>query len=95
MNYGLIIGYTLISAMVLYDVRITQAKKAGVETELQDAPRWVVGLYWIKCGLVVYFFYLNWKIAFLILGIEFVLSALPVLEIMGQVLLTPFMKRRK
>ena len=82
--------YFLIASITTFDIRIIQAIKQGEdETPL---PQWVAILHWLEWAIWIFIFLLNWKYALIIFVIKFILKVLPVLEIIGNILMSPFKK---
>ena len=79
--------YFLTSAVETFDIRLTQAKKAG--EDIEQLPIWVNFFYLASWVLFIILFLLNWKYAILVFIIKFILKVLPILEIVGNVLMAP------
>lgn len=83
------------SAITTFDIRITQAKQNGtLPPEEQTPPKWIAFVYWIDWLLIAMLILLNWKYAILIFIIRFILNVLPVLEIIGNILMSPFKAKK-
>lgn len=85
--------YFIISSITTLDIRLIQARKAGILAPDEDyLPKWVALLYWIEWGLFIYIAYVDWRFAAFVFGLKFVLKVLPILEIIGNILMRPFKK---
>ncbi len=83
--------YFLLSSITTLDIRLIQARKAGLIGPLDDdLPKWVAALYWIEWGLFVFIAYADWRFAAFIFALKFLLKVLPVLEFFGNILMRPF-----
>ena len=80
--------YFFTSSITTFDIRIIQAQKEG--SDEQSLPRWVAYLYWLNWIFGVLLLLLNWKYALFVFVIRFILKVLPVLEIVGNFLMSPF-----
>lgn len=89
----LIIIYFLLASITTFDMRLTQAKMVGELSDDIALPKWVALLYWFEWGVLVVMFYLNWKQAILIWVLQYLLKILPVLEVIGNILMSPFRKK--
>lgn len=91
----LTVTYGVISCVTTLDIRLNQAKKDGtLHPDEPNLPKWVTILYWLEWIVFITMVYLNWKYAFIVFAIKFILKVLPVLEIIGSILMTPFKGRR-
>ena len=91
---GITITLFLTGSITTFDIRLNQAKKSGVlPPDERILPQWVALLYWVHYGLLIWLFFLNWKFAVGLVIVLFVLKVLPVLETIGNILMTPFKKR--
>ena len=85
--------YFIISSVTTLDIRLIQARKAGIISQFEDQlPKWVAFLYWFEWGLFIYLAYSDWKFAAFVFALKFILKVLPVLEILGNILMRPFKK---
>jgi hypothetical protein len=94
---GLTILYGIISSITTFDIRLNQAKKTSTfpSEELDiSLPNWVASLYWIEWVIFIIIAFLNWKYALLVFIIKFLLKIIPVLEIIGNILMSPFKSKR-
>ncbi|MEN2416410.1 hypothetical protein AAYQ19_21630 [Flavobacterium sp. D4] len=91
---GLTIAYGVISSITTFDIRLIQGKKNGtLPPEEPDLPKWVEILYWLEWIIFAIMVYLNWRYALIVFATKFVLKVLPILEIIGNFLMTPFKKK--
>ncbi|HOZ56201.1 MAG: hypothetical protein BWY51_00668 [Parcubacteria group bacterium ADurb.Bin316] len=87
----LTITYTVTSAITTFDIRLIQAKKSGaLHPDEPMLPGWVGIIAWFHWGIFISIVLLNWKYAILVFVIKFILKVLPVLEILGNILMSPF-----
>lgn len=89
----LTICYFIVAAITTFDIRINQAIKNG-EDEI-PLPIWVAVLYWVLWILWIWIFILDWKYALVLFFIKFIFKVLPVLETIGNILMSPFKKKNK
>jgi hypothetical protein len=74
-----------------FDKRIIQAKRSGVlPADHANLPRWVIVFHLLDWLILVSLLILNWKVALAVWAFLFVLKVLPVLETIGNVLMSPF-----
>lgn len=91
---GLAIIYGLVSSITTLDTRLIQAKRKGLLSIDEDKlPNWIGFFYWAEWLILVAMFILNWKFALTVFLIKFILKVLPVLEVIGNVLMSPFKKK--
>ncbi len=88
----LTILYFLVASITTFDIRVNQAISQG-EEEI-PLPRWVSIFYWLMWIFWIILLLLNWKYALIIFAIKFILKFLPVLEIIGNILMSPFKPRQ-
>lgn len=89
--YGLLIVYFITASITVFDTRLIQAKRNGiVEPESPMLPNWVGLIAWLDWIVLLSLFLLNWRVAIAAWIVKFILSVLPVLEIIGSLLMTPF-----
>jgi len=87
----LTIVYVITSAITTFDIRMTQAKRNGsLPPDEPMLPNWVGLVVWAHWAVFLSIVLLNWKYAVLIFVIKFVLKVLPVLETLGNMLMSPF-----
>lgn len=53
-------------------------------------PSWVGIFAWLQWAIFIVLFVLNWKYALIIFAFKFILKVLPVLETIGNILMSPF-----
>lgn len=83
--------YLITSAITTFDIRMTQAKRNGnLPPNEPMPPRWVAYVFWADWSFALALIFLNWKYALLIFVIRFALKVLPVLEILGNLIMSPF-----
>lgn len=91
---GLTVAYFLVASITTFDIRLNQAKRQGIlPIDEPTLPGWVSVLYWLQWAIFLMLLYLNWKYALVLFVIKFVLKVLPVLEIVGNILMSPFKPR--
>ncbi len=91
----LTIVFAITSSITTFDKRLIQAKKAG--TLPQDEPMlpsWVGVISWLHWGVMLSILLLNLKYAIVLFIIGFILEVLPVWEIIGNVLMSPFKPKK-
>jgi len=86
----LIIIYFIISSITTFDIRLIQAKKSGLLTLSEQLPKWVAIIHWIEIVILITIILLNWKVAIVVYLVRFVLKVLPVLETIGNIIMSPF-----
>ncbi len=85
--------YLLFSSITTLDLRITKAKKLGIlNNDEANLPKWVLGLYWINWIIIAIIIILNWKYCIILFLFKTLLSILPILEIIGNIVMSPFKK---
>jgi hypothetical protein len=87
--------YFIAAAISTFDIRLIQAKRAG-ELTADDPmlPSWVGFFYYLGWGIFVALLFLNWQYALLLFVIKFILKVLPVLETIGNMLMSPFKPKK-
>jgi len=94
----LTIAYLLAESITTYDTRLIQHHAKGFHTGVSmDAggrtlPTWVGFFVFLGWGLLILIVVLNWKYAIVLFIIKFILKVLPILETIGAVLMSPFLK---
>jgi len=87
----LTILFFLTSSITVFDKRYIQAKRAGTlppgEPELAS---WIALVWWVHSAVLLAIILLNWKYGIGLFILKFILSVLPVLEIIGNMLMRPF-----
>lgn len=92
----LTIIFAVTSSITVFDKRIIQAKRAGtLPADESMLPTWVGGIAWLHWGVGLAIFLLNWQYALIVFVAKFVLSVLPVLETIGNILMSPFKPRKQ
>ena len=89
-NLGLTYHYFIISSITTFDIRLIQAKKSGLLTLSEQLPKWVAIIHWIEIVILITIILLNWKVAIVVYLVRFVLKVLPVLETIGNIIMSPF-----
>ena len=93
--YCLLIIYALTSSITVFDTRLIQGRKNGTVPESEPMlPNWVSLIAWIDWLALLALILMNWKVALIAYAIKFILSVLPVLEVVGNILMSPFRKIR-
>ncbi len=93
LEYTLSIVYLLFSSITTLDLRITKAKKLGILTKDEaNLPKWVIAFYWINWILLGIVAIINWKYALILYAVKLILAILPILEIIGNIIMSPFKK---
>lgn len=88
---ALTIAYFVVASVATFDMRMIQAKRDGTLPSDELLPSSWVGLfYYMMWGVWIAVLFLNWKYAIFLFVVKFVLSVLPILETIGNVLLSPF-----
>lgn len=85
--------YFLTASVVTLDLRLTQARKFE-KVDYGTLPPWVAVFQFLQWALFIALFILNWKIALALFFIKFILKVLPVLELIGNVLMSPFKPKK-
>ena len=92
----LTIIYVITSAITTFDTRMIQAKRDGrLPSDEQILPSWVGVVAWFHWIIFLSIILLNWKYAILIFVIKFFLKVLPVLETVGNILMSPFKPKKR
>lgn len=91
----LTLAFILTSSITTFDKRLTQAKRVrDLPLDEPSLPGWVSIIYWLHWGVMVAILLLNWKYAISLFIIGFLFSVLPVWEIIGNILMSPFKPKR-
>jgi len=85
---GLTIVYFLVASIVTFDIRLIQARRQGENYPI--LPSWTGIFGWLQWAIFIVLFVLNWKYALIIFVVKFILKVLPVLETIGNILMSPF-----
>lgn len=92
----LTIVFVITSSIVTFDIRLVQAKRNGTLSPDEPMLPSCVGLIvLIHLGLALALLLIDWKYAIIVFIIMFLLAVLPVLEIIGNILMSPFKQRGK
>ena len=87
--------YVVTSAITTFDIRMTQAKRDGtLPPDEQMPPNWIAFVFWVDWLLIALLILLNWKYAIFVFIIRSILKVLPVLEIIGNILMSPFKAKK-
>lgn len=87
--------YAITSSITVFDKRLIQAKRSGaLPPDEPMLPSWVGIIAWLHWGLLLVLLILNWKYALAVYVAKFILSVLPVLEIVGNMLMRPFRPKK-
>jgi len=93
---ALTILYAITSSITTFDIRLIQAKRNGtLPPDEPMLPAWVGLFGWLDWGIAIALIFLNWKYAVVVFIIRFILKVLPVLETIGNILMSPFRPRKK
>lgn len=87
----LVILYGVIASITTFDIRLIQAHKNGtLPPDEKLLPTWTGIFHWLEWIILISMILLNWKFGLIAWGIKFILKVLPVLEIIGNFLMSPF-----
>jgi hypothetical protein len=87
----LTIVYFIASSIEVFDIRLIQARRDGVDEQM--LPEWTAIFIWINWVIVIALLFINWKYALGVMIVKFILKILPVLEIIGNILTSPLRKK--
>lgn len=90
----LTIIYFLAASITTLDIRLIQAQKFEGQ-DFGTLPAWTGIFHWLQWALFIVIAVLNWKYAIVLFIIKFILKVLPVLEIIGNILMSPFKPKKK
>src|SRR5436853_7679495 len=91
---ALTVAYFLVASITTFDIRMTQAQRQGtLPSDEPMLPSWVGVFVWAQWAIFLLLLYLNWKYALILFALKFVLKVLPVLEVIGNILMSPFKPR--
>lgn len=91
----LTILYFITSAITTFDIRMIQAKRDGrLPPNEPMLPSWTGLIAWLDWGIIIALLFLNWKYAIVVFIIKFILKVLPVLETIGNLLMSPFKQKK-
>lgn len=89
-------GFAVTSSITTFETRLIQAKRYGsLPPDEPMLPVWTGLIGWLQWGIALALIFLNWKYAILLFIVKFALKVLPVLEIIGNVMMSPFRPRKK
>ncbi len=92
---GLTVACFIAASITTLDLRLMQAKQQGTLPPDQPMlPGWVVAFLWAQWAIFLALLYMNWKYALVLFVVKFILKVLPVLEIIGNILMSPFKPRK-
>jgi len=81
------------SSITVFDKRLIQFKRLGkVPRNELLLPNWIGAILFLHWMIFISLILLNWKYAIILFVIKYILSVLPVLETIGNVLISPFKK---
>jgi len=92
------VGYLLAKGIVVYDSRILQARwrrmNSGVAARAggRVCPTWVGAFVFVEWALILTILVFNWKYAIALYVFSFLLKVLPVLEVIGEIIMRPFLR---
>jgi hypothetical protein len=90
------IAFLAMSAITRFDRMAIQAVRQGdVPPGTPLPPNWIGFLYYVQWGLLIALAVFDWKFAILVFVFKTVLSFLGLLNIVGALLMAPFMRERK
>lgn len=90
----LTIAFVITSSITTFDKRLIQARRDGtLPSDEPLLPSWVGLIGWIHWGLALALLIINWKYAIIVFIVMFVLAVLPVLETIGNILMSLFKQR--
>lgn len=93
---GLAIAYGIVASITTFDIRLIQAKKSGLlPADEAILPSWIAIFHWLEWFIFIAMFLLNWKFALIAFVVKFILKVLPVLEIIGNILMSPFKSKNR
>jgi len=91
---ALTVGYFLAASVTTFDIRLIQAKRAGaLPPDERMLPAWVGIFHYLQWAAFVGLLVANWKFALAVFAIKSVLRVLPVLEVVGNLLMSPVKRR--
>jgi hypothetical protein len=87
--------FFITSSITTFDKRLIQAVKNGnIPPDEEMLPSWVGVIAWFHWAVGLSIMLLNWQFALIVFVSKFILSVLPVLETIGNVLMAPFRTRK-
>ena len=92
----LTILFFITASVVVLDNRLIRAKKMGeIPFDEPSLPPWVAVVYWVWIGLALALLFINWEHAIYVFIAFVLLSFFGILEIAGNILMSPFNHRNK
>lgn len=93
---GLTVAYFVAASIDTFDTRLIQARRDGTLPPDQPLlPGWTIVFTVAMWAIFIVLIYLNWKYALALFAVKFVLKVLPVLETIGNILMSPFKPRKR
>jgi len=87
---GLTVAYFVAASVTTFDIRLIQAKRRrALPPGVPLLPPWVAAFHWAQWTLFLVMLVINWKFAVVVFLIKAVLKVLPVLEVVGNLILSP------
>jgi len=87
--------FFITSAITTFDKRLMQAVKVGnIPPDEEMLPSWVGLVSWIHWVIGLSILFLNWQFAITVFVVKFVLSVIPVLETIGNMMMSPFRTKK-
>ena len=91
---GLTVAYFILASITTFDMRLVQGRRYGTLPQgAPTLPAWTALLFLPMWAIVFVLLYLDWKYALGLFVIKFLLKVLPVLETVGNILMSPFKQR--
>lgn len=88
--------YFICESISTFDIRLIQAKRNGtLPPDEPLLPAWTAIFIWIGWAIFIALILLNWEYAILVFIIKFILKVFPVLETIGNILMSPFRPRKQ
>lgn len=93
--------YAIVESIRIYDARLIQAKTRGfysgvaISAKGRFLPKWVGYFHALGWLLLIIIVIINWKYAIAFYIILFLLRVLPILERIGAVIMSPFLKEEE
>jgi len=92
---SLTVIYIITSSITTFDKRLIQAVKRGdIPANEEMLPTWVGMVAWFHWAVGLSILLLNWQFALIVFIAKFILSVLPVLETIGNVLMSQFRTKK-
>lgn len=96
-NIALTVIFFITASINTFDKRLIQAKRGNQAVPTYDGPllpNWVIIIHIIYYGSLFVLLFIDWKVAIAFILIKFVLDVLPVMETIGNVLMSPFKQKK-